>query len=67
MAAIPKEMQRLTVALTIIIGFYISFLYVFYTTRDLEIARTVLSVLSGAVSAIVGYFFGAKGAEARRE
>jgi hypothetical protein len=32
MAAIPKETQRLTVALTIIIGFYISFLYVFYIT-----------------------------------
>lgn len=67
MATIPKETQRITVALTVIIGFYISFLYIFHTTRDMETARTILSILAGSVSSIVGYFFGVKTAERRGE
>jgi membrane associated rhomboid family serine protease len=63
---IPKETQRFIVAMTLIIGFLASFLYIFHTTGDLEIARTVLSVLSGAVSAVIGYFFGAKSMEVRK-
>ena len=46
-----------------VVGFLAVFAYVFYVTRDVEMARTVLTVLSGAVSSIIAFFFGVKTAE----
>jgi len=63
---VPRETQRFVIAMTLIVGFLAVFGMVFYVTRDVEVARTVLAILAGAVSAVVGYFFGSKGAEMRR-
>ena len=59
-AQIPRETQRLVIALVLIVGFFASFTYVFYVTRDAELARSVLTVLAGAISTIVAFFFGVK-------
>jgi uncharacterized membrane protein YfcA len=60
---IPRETQRFLIAMTLIVGFFVTFILTFYFTRDVDIAKTVLAILAGAVSAIVGYFFGSKTAE----
>ena len=62
----PREFQRFIIALSLIFGFLGVFIYVFAVTRDIEIARTVLTFISGAVSAVVGYFFGSRSAEVSR-
>ena len=63
----PKETQRFIIALTLIVGFLVIFAMVFYVTRDVETAKTVLTLLAGAVTSIVSYFFGAKSIEAQIE
>jgi hypothetical protein len=60
---VPKETQRFVLALVSVVGFLVVFSYVFYVTRDVEMARTVLTVLSGVVSSIIAFFFGVKTAE----
>jgi hypothetical protein len=60
---VPRETQRFILALVSVVGFLAVFSYVFYVTRDVEMARTVLTVLSGAVSSIIAFFFGVKTAE----
>ena len=60
---VPRETQRFILALVSIVGFLAVFAYVFYVTKDVEMARTVLTVLSGAVSSIIAFFFGVKTAE----
>jgi hypothetical protein len=47
----------------LILGFLAVFAYVFHVTKDVELAKTVLTVLAGALSAVVGHFFGSKGGE----
>ena len=63
----PKETQRFIIALTLIVGFLVVFAIIFYTTRDVETAKTVLTLLAGAITSIISYFFGAKSTEAQIE
>lgn len=60
---IPREVQRFVIAVMLILGFLAVFAYVFHVTKDVELAKTVLTVLAGALSAVVGHFFGSKGGE----
>ncbi|MEM0111351.1 MAG: hypothetical protein QXK90_01150 [Candidatus Parvarchaeota archaeon] len=63
---VPRETQRFIIALVLIAGFLASFAFIFYLTRDAELARSVLTMLAGTISAIVGYFYGSRSAEVRR-
>jgi hypothetical protein len=65
MSEIPKETQRFILALVLICGFFGVFAYVFHVTKDVEIAKTVLTVLAGALSSIIAFFYGSKSAEVR--
>ena len=60
---VPRETQRFVIALALIVGFFAVFAYIFHTTRDVEVAKTVLTVLSGAISTIIAFFFGVKTGE----
>ena len=60
---VPRELQRFIMALVLLGGFFASFTYVFYVTKDVEVAKTVLTILAGAISSVVAFFFGAKAAE----
>jgi len=60
---IERETQRLIIAMTLLIGFFVSFLIVFALTRDVEIGKTVLTFLAGAITSVVSFFFGVKTAE----
>jgi magnesium-transporting ATPase (P-type) len=62
---IPREMQRFILALVFVAGFLAVFIYTFHVSRDIELAKTVLTLLSGAVSSITAFFFGVKTAEMR--
>jgi hypothetical protein len=62
----PPEAQRFILAIMLLAGFFLVFGLVFFATRDVEIAKTTLTVLAGALSAVVGFYFGAKSAEAAR-
>jgi hypothetical protein len=64
---VPRETQRFIIALALIIGFFAVFAYIFHTTRDVEVAKTVLTVLSGAISTIIAFFFGVKTGERTME
>jgi membrane associated rhomboid family serine protease len=66
MSEIPKETQRFVLALVLICGFFGVFAYVFYTTRDVDLAKNVLTILSGAISSIIAFFYGVKSAEMRK-
>ncbi|MEM4977247.1 MAG: hypothetical protein QXT64_07985 [Desulfurococcaceae archaeon] len=63
---VPRETQRFVIALILILGFLASFTVIFILTRDTELARSVLTMLAGTISAIVGYFYGSRSAEVRR-
>jgi hypothetical protein len=62
---VTKEVQRFILALTLLGVFLTCFLTVFLITRDAEIAKTVLTVLAGALTSMVGYFFAAKTVETK--
>jgi uncharacterized membrane protein len=62
----PPEAQRFILAVVLIAGFFLVFGLVFLATRDVEVAKAMLTVLAGALSAIVGFYFGAKSAEEAR-
>jgi predicted neutral ceramidase superfamily lipid hydrolase len=64
-AEIPRDVQRFILAIILICGFFGVFAYVFYVTKDVEIAKTVLTVLAGALSSIIAFFYGSKSAEVR--
>ena len=66
MSEIPKETQRFVLALVLICGFFAVFAYVFYTTKDVDLAKSVLTILSGAISSIIAFFYGVKSAEMRK-
>jgi membrane associated rhomboid family serine protease len=66
MSEIPKETQRFVLALVLICGFFGVFAYVFYATRDVDLAKSVLTILSGAISSIIAFFYGVKSAEMRK-
>jgi hypothetical protein len=60
---IPRETQRFILAIILVVGFFIIFAYAFHVTKDVELVKTVMTVLSGALSAIVAFFFGVKTGE----
>jgi len=60
---IPRETQRFILAIILVVGFFAIFAYAFHVTKDVELVRTVMTVLSGALSAIVAFFFGVKTGE----
>ncbi|MEM2613234.1 MAG: hypothetical protein QXO15_03285 [Nitrososphaerota archaeon] len=62
---VPRETQRFVIALVLILGFLASFTAIFILTRDTELARSVLAILAGVISTIIGYFFGSRSAEVR--
>ena len=66
MSEIPKETQRFVLALVLICGFFAVFAYVFYTTKDVDLSKSVLTILSGAISSIIAFFYGVKSAEQAR-
>jgi hypothetical protein len=63
---IPKETQRLIIALALIIGFFACFFAVLLISKDVEWAKGVLSILAGIIGTIVGFYFGSKSAEMAR-
>jgi membrane associated rhomboid family serine protease len=63
---IPRDVQRFILAIILICGFFAVFAYVFYTTKDVDLAKSVLTILSGAISSIIAFFYGVKSAEQAR-
>jgi len=63
---ISRDVQRFILAIILICGFFAVFAYVFYATRDVDLAKSVLTILSGAISSIIAFFYGVKSAEMRK-
>jgi hypothetical protein len=60
---VPRETQRFILAIILVVGFLAIFAYAFHVTKDVELVKTVMTVLSGALSATVAFFFGTKTGE----
>ena len=60
---VSREMQRFVLAVILVAGFFAVFGVVFWLSRDLEVAKTVLQMIAGAMSTAVGFYFGARSAE----
>jgi membrane associated rhomboid family serine protease len=63
---ISRDVQRFILAIILICGFFGLFAYIFYITKDVDLAKSVLTILSGAISTIIAFFYGVKSAEQAR-
>lgn len=63
---IPKETQRFILSMFFMSAFFGLTAFAFLITHDANLIERVLTLLAGALSAIIGFYFGAKTVEMRR-
>ncbi|MEM2177031.1 MAG: hypothetical protein QXN34_06865 [Archaeoglobaceae archaeon] len=63
---IPKEMQRFIISMFFMSAFFCLTALAFFITHDTNLIERILTLLAGALSAIIGFYFGAKTVEMRK-